>query len=89
MAEKKDKCAHPGCECPAAKDSKYCSDYCENVGNRLSSPASVGTPSVQAAKRWGRGRNSQPSNFCDVDCDATTPGWHRIARVCRRWHRED
>ena len=32
MAEKKaDKCAHPGCNCPAAKDSKYCSEYCGMV----------------------------------------------------------
>jgi hypothetical protein len=32
MAEKKvEKCARPGCECPAAKGSKYCSPYCECV----------------------------------------------------------
>jgi hypothetical protein len=37
MAEKTTtKCANPGCECPAAKGSKYCSPYCESVGNRLS-----------------------------------------------------
>jgi hypothetical protein len=30
MAEKKiEKCAHPGCNCPAAKGSKYCGTYCE------------------------------------------------------------
>jgi len=23
------KCAHPSCTCQAAKDSKYCSTYCE------------------------------------------------------------
>jgi hypothetical protein len=27
--------------------------------------------------------------FCDVDCDATTPGWHRIVGDCRLSHRED
>ena len=35
MAEKKiEKCAHPGCECTVPKGSKYCSPYCEGVGNR-------------------------------------------------------
>lgn len=23
------KCAHPSCQCPPAKDSKFCSTYCE------------------------------------------------------------
>jgi hypothetical protein len=36
MAEKQAKCAHPGCECPVPTGSKYCSDYCESVGSRLS-----------------------------------------------------
>lgn len=31
MAEQK-KCAHPSCTCTAAKDSKYCSTYCEDAG---------------------------------------------------------
>ncbi len=36
MAEKKpEKCAHPGCVCLVARGSKYCSLYCECVGNRL------------------------------------------------------
>lgn len=26
-----DKCAHDGCQCSAARDSKYCSEYCENA----------------------------------------------------------
>jgi hypothetical protein len=30
------KCAHPGCECPVEKGTKYCSDYCESVGSRPS-----------------------------------------------------
>jgi len=38
MADKnKDKCAHPSCNCMAAKDSKYCSAFCE--GN-------AGTPDI-------------------------------------------
>ena len=37
MAEKKiEKCAHPGCSCPAAADSKYCGAYCEGSANRPS-----------------------------------------------------
>jgi hypothetical protein len=37
MAEAKPKtCAHPGCECPVANGEKYCSDYCESLGNLLS-----------------------------------------------------
>ncbi len=31
MAEEK-KCAHPACICTPAKDSKYCSTYCEDAG---------------------------------------------------------
>jgi len=35
MAEKKiEKCAHPGCNCPAAEGSKYCGAYCEGSANR-------------------------------------------------------
>ena len=37
MAEKKiEKCAHPGCNCPAAPGSKYCGAYCEGSANRPS-----------------------------------------------------
>jgi hypothetical protein len=37
MAEKKiEKCAHPGCNCPAAKGGKYCGAYCEGSANRPS-----------------------------------------------------
>ena len=36
MAEKKiEKCAHPGCSCPAA-GSKYCGAYCQGSANRPS-----------------------------------------------------
>ena len=37
MAEQKiEKCAHPGCNCPAAPDSKYCGAYCEGSAGRPS-----------------------------------------------------
>ena len=26
-------CAHPGCTCPPAPNSKYCSDYCHRAGD--------------------------------------------------------
>jgi hypothetical protein len=25
------KCKHPACDCPAAQDSKYCGEYCEDA----------------------------------------------------------
>jgi hypothetical protein len=31
MADDKKKCAHPACNCMAARDSKYCSPYCEGA----------------------------------------------------------
>jgi hypothetical protein len=35
MAEKKiEKCAHPGCNCPAAPSSQYCGAYCEGSRRR-------------------------------------------------------
>ncbi len=43
MAEKKiDKCAHPGCQCPVAKGSKYCSRYCESAGKEFSIACNCG-----------------------------------------------
>lgn len=32
--EKKKKCAHPACNCPAEK-GKYCSQYCKDAGGRM------------------------------------------------------
>ncbi len=29
--EKQTKCAHATCDCPAAQDSKYCSEYCRDA----------------------------------------------------------
>jgi metallothionein len=34
MAETK-KCAHPACNCPAARDGAYCSQYCKDAGDTL------------------------------------------------------
>jgi len=32
MAENaENKCAHPACDCPPEKDSKYCGEYCEEA----------------------------------------------------------
>jgi hypothetical protein len=28
------KCAHPACACPAAKDSKYCSTFCAGKADK-------------------------------------------------------
>jgi len=43
MAQKKSgKCAHPGCECPVAEGSMYCSRYCESAGTLLSIACNCG-----------------------------------------------
>ena len=55
MAEKKaDKCVHPGCECTVPKGSKYCSRYCESVGNRLSIACECGHTECAAGETVGR-----------------------------------
>jgi len=33
MSDNVEKCAHPACRCMAGKDSKYCSQYCEDAGS--------------------------------------------------------
>jgi metallothionein len=43
MAENQ-KCAHPACNCMAAKDSKYCSTYCHDAGNTLELACNCGHP---------------------------------------------
>ena len=54
MVEKKlDKCAHPGCECPVPKGSKYSNDYCESVGNRLSIACECGHSECAAGETAG------------------------------------
>jgi hypothetical protein len=51
MAEKKmEKCAHPGCNCPAAKGSKYCGAYCEGSGNRPSIACNCNHPKCAEQK---------------------------------------
>jgi hypothetical protein len=54
MAEKKpDKCAHPGCNCPAAKGSKYRSDYCESIGKQPSIACGCGHGACAAGEMAG------------------------------------
>jgi hypothetical protein len=35
MEPEKKKCAHPACNCMAAQDSKYCSQYCKDAGSTM------------------------------------------------------
>jgi len=45
--EKKKKCAHPACNCPAEK-GRYCSQYCKDAGGRMEkSPATATTPNAK------------------------------------------
>jgi len=44
MAQKFEKCAHPPCMCEAAKDSKYCSAYCEGQGENAAILCACGHP---------------------------------------------
>lgn len=30
-----EKCAHPSCNCPPGKDSKYCSQYCKDAAGTM------------------------------------------------------
>ena len=73
MAEKKnDKCAHPGCECPVAKGSKYCGSYCEGAGNSPSIACIVDMRNVRSEKPWAQPADSKA-------CRAWTAlgGWDR------------
>ncbi len=54
MAEKKaEKCAHAGCNCPAAKGSKYCSLYCESMFNQPSGICRCGHAECAAGETVG------------------------------------
>src|SRR4029077_8715791 len=55
MAEKKaDECAHPGCNCPAAKGSKYCGPHWESVPiNHLAAACECGYAGCAAGKAVG------------------------------------
>lgn len=46
MADDKDAaiCEHPGCSCPAAKGSDYCSAYCEGARDTLEITCECGHP---------------------------------------------
>ncbi|HWQ32025.1 MAG TPA: hypothetical protein VNQ79_04010 [Blastocatellia bacterium] len=35
MADNENKCAHPGCNCPALPDEKYCSPHCETAPDEV------------------------------------------------------
>jgi hypothetical protein len=51
MSEKKtEKCAHPGCNCPAAKGSKYCGAYCEGSAGRPSIACNCNHPACAAGE---------------------------------------
>lgn len=41
------KCAHPACNCMAAKDSKYCSEYCHDAKDTLELACSCGHPGCE------------------------------------------
>jgi hypothetical protein len=57
MAEKKAlKCAHPGCECPVAKGSKYCSPYCESAGTLMSIACNCGHSECAGKEAVGAAR---------------------------------
>lgn len=33
MPDKKNKCAHPACDCTVPDGTKYCSPYCDDAGD--------------------------------------------------------
>lgn len=35
MQEELKKCEHPACNCLVGKDTKYCSQYCEDAGGTI------------------------------------------------------
>ncbi len=55
MAENKaEKCAHPACNCPVPKGSKYCSPYCESIPiNHLSIACNCGHGECAAGEAVG------------------------------------
>jgi hypothetical protein len=57
MAEKKiEKCAHPGCDCPAAQGAKYCGAYCERSASRPSIACNCGHAECAAGEAAGAAR---------------------------------
>ena len=45
------KCRHPGCNCEVPKGTKYCSDYCESIGNQPSFACGAGMSSARLERR--------------------------------------
>jgi len=48
-AETLDKCAHAACRCPAAPDSKFCSQFCTEALNMTEIACQCGHVSCAAA----------------------------------------
>jgi hypothetical protein len=54
MADKQSKtCAHPSCNCPPAKDSKYCGTLCEASAGRADIICGCGHVGCEAAAYAG------------------------------------
>ena len=49
MTREKNTCAHPGCTCPPAKNSKYCGTYCEGAKDRIELTCECGHPGCKLA----------------------------------------
>jgi len=45
------RCAHLGCNCVAAENSKYCGEYCERMGAETESRCECGHPKCQSLGR--------------------------------------
>ena len=54
MASEKNTCAHPGCTCPPAKNSKYCGTYCEGAKGQDRADLRMRTPGLQAGSGEGQ-----------------------------------
>ncbi|HEX4274758.1 MAG TPA: hypothetical protein VHZ74_05360 [Bryobacteraceae bacterium] len=56
MADNKtEKCAHPSCNCMAAKDSKYCGALCEGNAGKPDIICGCGHAACEATARAGSG----------------------------------
>jgi hypothetical protein len=61
MTEKKtDKCAHPSCNCPRAKDSKYCGALCEANAGRADIICACGHAGCATAATFTAGAGGHP-----------------------------
>ena len=48
--EKKNKCAHPACNCSEQKGSKYCSQYCHDARETVELACNCGHPGCKSGK---------------------------------------